>query len=68
MSCHCEHPHRCWSWSEPYPAYSWGAAPGRDEYAHRLQDEQALLQQRLRRLEQELEELRRARQPAVTES
>ena len=59
MSCHCEHPHRCWSWSEPYPTYSWPAKPERDDYVRRLQDEQTLLQQRLQRLEQELAELRR---------
>ncbi len=63
MSCHCEHPHRCWSWSEPYPAYSWRATPPREEYLRRLEEERALLEQRLRRLESELEEVRRARAP-----
>lgn len=67
MSCHCDHPHRCWSWSDPYPGYSWATAPGREEYSRRLQDEHALLKQRLQRLERELEEVRRSREAVVTQ-
>ncbi len=64
MSCRCEHPHRCWSWSESYPPYSWRDEPPRDDYYRRLEDERALLEERLRRLEDELADLRREREVA----
>jgi hypothetical protein len=55
---HCHH--GCWA--QPYylPAYPRYAPPPRQDYARALEEERDLLEQRLRRLERELEELRRA--------
>ncbi len=57
---HCWHPE--WDWPEPYPPYPrrYTESP-RDDYLRRLEEERDLQEQRLRRLEQELEELRRQR-------
>jgi hypothetical protein len=37
--------------------------PPREDYVHRLEEERDLLKQRLRRLEREIEELRRVARP-----
>lgn len=65
MSCHCEHPHRCWSWSDPYPPYSWREVPQRDAYIRRLEREEELLRQRLQRVERELAGLRQLARPVT---
>ena len=67
MSCQCKYPDRC-SCREPHAGYSWAAAPSPDDYIRRLEDEQILLQHRLRRLEQELEELRPGGAPILIQS
>jgi hypothetical protein len=68
MSCCCHHcyypwhyaPGHFWDWPEPasppVPRY---AVPSRDAYVERLEEERDLLAQRLRRLEQEVEALRK---------
>jgi hypothetical protein len=67
---HCcgyhHHHHHCWcpgeGYEEPYPPYPhrYAGAP-REDYLRRLEEERDLQERRLRRLEQELEELRRQR-------
>lgn len=66
------HRYRCTACGEPLiplgygaPSPVYGAAP-RDEYLRTLEGERELLEQRLRRLERELEELRAAGQRAPT--
>jgi hypothetical protein len=60
------HHHHCWSpwdWDEesypPYPRRY--AGPPREGYVRRLEEEREMMERRLRRLEQELEELRQQR-------
>ena len=62
---HCHYPWPYWDWLEPYPPSPRRyAAPRRDAYTQQLEEERDLLVQRLRRLEQEVEELRtRGRSP-----
>jgi len=62
---HCPYPWSYWDWSEPYPpAPRRPMVSPRDAYTQRLEEERDLLAQRLRRLEQELEDLRtRGRSP-----
>jgi hypothetical protein len=64
---HCHHPWSYWGWPEPYPpAPRPYAAPPRDAYTQQLEEERNLLMERLRRLEQEVENLRtRGRSPQV---
>lgn len=65
--CHHHCPHACypyaryeWDWSEPYPPYPRRyRSPSRDPYTQSLEEDRERLEARLRRLEQELEELRR---------
>jgi hypothetical protein len=64
MPCCCAFHHHYWhdwDWPEAYPPYPRRyAAPPRGDYVRRLEEERDLLEQRLQRLERELEELRRA--------
>jgi len=56
---HCHAPWPYWDWPESYPpAPRRYAPPRRDAYTQQLEEERDLLIQRLRRLEQEVEELR----------
>jgi hypothetical protein len=75
MSCcyhwehHCpyhHHYHRWPGWAEAYPAPASGPPPvppgsARDEYVRLMEAERAVLEQRLRRLEDQLTELQRER-------
>jgi phage shock protein A len=47
-----------------YPHY---AGPPREDYVRMLEDERGMLEQRLRRLERELAELRQSSAPAARE-
>lgn len=67
---HCcgyhHHHHHCWcpgeGYEESYPPYPYRyAGAPREDYLRRLEEERDLQERRLRRLEQELEELRRQR-------
>ncbi len=53
-----------WIWPEPYPPYP-GRYPlsPREDYVRSLEEERDILEQRLRRLERELEELRKGGRP-----
>jgi hypothetical protein len=71
MSCCCGyHHHQChhWgapAWYEPGPPPSWHTGPwAGGGYLHRLEEERELLERRVRRLEQELADLRQAMRPA----
>jgi hypothetical protein len=69
MSCcywhHCPYHHHHWpGWAEAYPRAPYGPPPpsvARDEYVTRLESERAALEQRLRRIEDQLAELQRER-------
>lgn len=67
MPCCCGHHCHAWHYwvpPEPYPPSPWRyGPPPREDYVHRLEEERALLEQRLRRLEREIEELRRGPHP-----
>jgi hypothetical protein len=53
-------PRQVWDWPEPVPPPAPRyAAPSRDAYIERLEEERDLLARRLQRLEQALEELRK---------
>jgi len=62
MACCCGH-HHCTchrGWHEPSPLYRWrGPASPREEYLRTLEGEREILERRLRRLDHELEELRK---------
>jgi len=67
MPCCCDYHHHLhrphwlhWIWPEPYPPYPGRYPPSpREDYVRGLEEERDLLEQRLRRLERELEELRK---------
>lgn len=67
MSHCCNHyHHHCWSpcdWNEgPYQSHPRRyAGPSREEYLRQIEEEREMLERRLRRLEQELGELRQQR-------
>jgi hypothetical protein len=67
MPCCCGHHCHAWHYwgpPEPYPPYTWRyGPPPREDYGHRLEEERDLVEQRLRRLEREIEELRRVARP-----
>jgi hypothetical protein len=60
---HCYYWHP-WGWVEPYPPPPprYGPPPREDD-VRRLEEERDLLEQRLRHLEREIEELRRGARP-----
>ena len=70
MPCCCDyyHHHHHWyapGWYEAAPPPSWRSGPWADEgYVRRLEEERDLLERRLRRLEQEIADLRQAVRPA----
>lgn len=72
MSCCCgHHHHHCYhgGWPEPYPPYPWRyGSPPREEYVRGLEEERDMLERRLRRLEQELEELRKSARPTAEQA
>jgi len=65
--CCCGHHHHCTchgGWHEPSPLHRWrGPASPREEYLRTLEEEREILERRLRRLEHELEELRKGTRP-----
>ncbi len=65
---HCHHCHHHWyspAWYEAAPPPSWYPGPWASEgYVRRLEEERDLLERRLRRLEEELADLRQAMRPA----
>ena len=69
MPCCCDyHHHHHWyapAWYEAGPPPSWRSGRWADEgYVRRLEEERDLLERRLRRLEQEIADLRQAVRPA----
>jgi hypothetical protein len=63
---HCCYPWHYWDWPEASPPYPRRyAAPPREAYVHRLEEDRDLLVRRLQRLEQELEELRQSIHPTM---
>jgi len=70
MLCCCDyhHHHHHWyapTWYEAAPPPSWrSGAFANEDYVRRIEEERDLLERRLRRLEQEIADLRQAVRPA----